>query len=103
MMIRSLRVYLGRFNITRPTIQAILNTMTSGLIDLQADQHILGFRVNFAGSKNSASEIRLGHLTVNFLAEEPPVLRRITIDSGRYAPAIDAMVSALEAQLNMFV
>jgi phage tail sheath protein FI len=103
MMIRSLRIYLGRFNITRQTIQAILNTMTAGLVDLQADNHILGFRVGFKGAQNSASEIRLGHLTVNFRAEEPPVLRRITVDSGRYAPAIDAMVAALEAQLNMFV
>jgi len=101
MLLRSLRVYLGRFNITRQTIQAILNTMTDGLNDLQADNHILGFKVGFRSAQNSASEIRQGHLTVNFRAEEPPVLRKITIDSGRYKPAIDAMVANLEAALNM--
>jgi phage tail sheath protein FI len=103
MMVRSLRIYLGRQNITRQTIQAVLNTMTDGLTDLYADGHILGFRVGFKSAQNSASEIRLGHLTVNFRAEEPPVLRKITIDSGRYRPAIDAMVAALEAQLNSSV
>lgn len=101
MMIRSLRGYLGQQNITRQTIQAVLNTMTDGLIDLQADGHILGHRIAFRAASNNASEIRLGHLTVRFLAEEPPVLRRITVESGRYRPAIDAMVAALESQLNL--
>ena len=36
-----------------------------------------------------------------FRAEEPPVLRKITLDSARYRPAIDAMVAALEQQLNI--
>jgi len=102
-LIRTLRSYLGRFNITGHTIKAILNTMHFFLRDLMADEHILGFKVHFRGSQNSAEEIRLGHLTVSFAAEEAPVLRKITTESARYRPAIDAMVKQLEAQLNMAV
>jgi Bacteriophage tail sheath protein len=100
-LLRAMRYFLGRFNITGHTIQAILNTMEFFLRDLQADDHILGHRINFTSAGNSAEQIRLGHLTVGFKAEEPPVLCRITTESYRYRPAIDAMVSALEAQLNI--
>lgn len=100
-LLRALRTYLGRFNITGHTVQAIINTMGFFLRDLQANEHILGYKVNFKGSQNSAEQIRLGNLTIAFAAEEPPVLRKITTLSARYRPAIDAMVSQLERQLNM--
>jgi phage tail sheath protein FI len=99
--LRALRFFLGRFNITGHTVQAILNTMDSFLNDLQANDHILGHRMSFRSRGNSAEQIRLGHLTVGFKAEEPPVLRRITVESYRYRPAIDAMISNLEAQINL--
>lgn len=97
----ALRTYLGRQNIDRQTIVNVLVTIKSFLDTLTARQQILGARVDFKGSLNSAEEIRAGHLTVGFSAEEPPVLRRITTMSARYRPAIDAMVAALEAQLNL--
>lgn len=97
----ALRTYLGRQNIDRQTIVNILTTIQSFLNTLTARQQILGARVDFKGSLNSAEEIRLGHLTVGFSAEEPPVLRRITTMSARYRPAIDSMVASLEAQLNL--
>lgn len=100
-LLRALRTYLGRFNITGHTVQAIINTMGFFLRDLQANEHILGYKVNFKGSQNSAEQIRLGNLTVAFAAEEPPVLRKITTLSSRYRPAIDAMVATLERQLNL--
>jgi uncharacterized protein len=99
--LRSLRPFLGRANITGHTVQAIINTMSFYLRDLQADEHILGYKVDFRRSQNSPEEIRLGHITVAFAAEEPPVLRRITVQSSRYRPAIDAMVAQLERQLNI--
>ena len=55
---------------------------------------LLGKRVTFRGNLNSAEEIRQGHLTIGFAAEEPTVLRRITTMSARYRPAIDSMVCA---------
>src|SRR4029077_47617 len=100
-MLRALRYFLGRYNIIGHTIQAILNTMSYFLRDLHADQHILGYKVNFRTEGNSPEQIRLGHLTVGFAAEEPPVLKHITIESSRYREAIDTMVSDLAPQLNL--
>jgi phage tail sheath protein FI len=100
-MLRALRYFLGRYNIIGHTIQAILNTMTFFLRDLHADQHILGYKVNFRTEGNSPEQIRLGHLTVGFAAEEPPVLKHITIESSRYREAIDTMVADLASQLNL--
>jgi phage tail sheath protein FI len=100
-LLRALRFFLGRYNISAHTVQAILNTMSGFLRDLQADGNILGYRMNFRQAGNSAEEIRLGHLTVGFKAEEPPVLRKIVTESYRYRPAIDDMVANLEAQLNL--
>jgi phage tail sheath protein FI len=100
-MLRALRYFLGRYNIIGHTVQAILNTMNFFLRDLYADQHILGYKVNFRTEGNSPEQIRLGHLTVGFAAEEPPVLKHLTIESARYRQAIDAMVADLATQLNM--
>jgi phage tail sheath protein FI len=100
-LLRALRWYLGRYNIIGHTVQAILNTMKFFLRDLHADQHILGYKVNFRAEGNSPEQIRLGKLTVGFKAEEPPVLKHLTIESSRYREAIDAMVADLATQLNL--
>ena len=96
-MLRTLRYFLGRYNIVGHTVQAILNTMEFFLRDLEADNHILGYKVNFRTEGNSPEKIRLGHLTVGFSAEEPPVLKHLTIESSRYREALDAMVADLHA------
>lgn len=96
----ALRAYLGRNNIDRQTVTSVIGSIDAFLAQLKALQQILGFNVSFQGSLNSAAEIRLGHLVVSFAAEEPPVLRRITVMSARYAPAIDALVSSLAQELN---
>lgn len=95
----ALRTYLGRNNIDRQTVINVVTTINDFLTQLTALQQILGGVANFQGSLNSAAEIRLGHLTVGFAAEEPPVLRKITTMSARYRPAIDTLVSELQAQL----
>jgi hypothetical protein len=97
----TLRTYLGRSNIDRQTVLNVLTTIRSFLTILKNRQLIIDFKVNFRGALNSADEIRLGHLTVSFAAEEPPVLKRITTMSARYKPAIDLMVQQLEQQLNL--
>jgi phage tail sheath protein FI len=96
-----LRTYLGRTNITKQTVINILSTIGDFLGTLKAREQILDYRMYFPGDLNSADEIRLGHLTVGFRAEEPPVLERITTMSARYKPAIDNMVQQLEQQLNI--
>ena len=99
----ALRTYLGRSNITRQTVRNVLATVDHFLSSLVAMDVLLGKQVTFRGNMNSAEEIRLGHLTIGFAAEEPTVLRRITTMSARYRPAIDSMVSQLEQELNIGV
>jgi phage tail sheath protein FI len=100
MFLRTLRFYLGRFNITGQTIQAVLNTMGFAMRDLKADGDILGYEVKFARDQNSPEELRQGRFTVNFAAEEAPVLRYLGIQSARYRPALDALLDDLLAQVD---
>ena len=100
LFLQTLRFYLGKFNITVNTIDAVLRTMESSLRSLQADQDILGFQVGFDRDQNSPEEIRLGRFTVKFQAEEPPVLRYLGIQSARYRPALEAVLDDLIAQVD---
>lgn len=101
MMLRTLRFYLGRFNITGQTVQAIVNTMNLALRDLKADGDILGYEIRFDRDQNSPENLRLGKLTVRFAAEEAPVLRYLGIQSARYRPALDALLDDLLAQVGV--
>lgn len=94
----SVKFYLGRFNITRQTVEAILNSVKTILDGLVADGAILGHRVSFRESDNSPEDLRAGQITVLFEAEEAPVLRRITLRSARYRPALEALIADLAAQ-----
>lgn len=98
--IKTLRFYLGKFNILGHAIQAVLNTMEFALRDLKADNHILGYRVGFTRDKNSPEQLRLGRFTISFAAEEPAPLRYLGIESARYRPALDMLLSDLLAQLD---
>ncbi|MCZ8098840.1 MAG: hypothetical protein O9972_13065 [Burkholderiales bacterium] len=98
--VRSLRYYLGRFNISVATVNAVLNTMTSGLERLKARGYVLDFRIGFETDKNSPEELRLGNIQVLFKAEEAPVLRKITISSRRYREALNGLVNAVATSLN---
>jgi hypothetical protein len=100
MFLRTLRFYLGRFNITGQTIEAIRNTMAFAMRDLKADGDLLGYKVDFTRDQNSPEQLRLGKFTVNFAAEEPPVLRYLGIQSARYRPALDALLDDLLSQLD---
>jgi phage tail sheath protein FI len=100
MLLRTLRFYLGRFNITGQTIQAILNTMSFAMRDLKADNDILGYKIDFTRDQNTPEQLRLGRFTLNFAAEEPPVLRYIGIQSARFRPALDALLDDLLAQVD---
>lgn len=94
-VLRSLRGYLGRFNLTGQTIQAVRNTLHGLLAQLKADNDILGFTEDFVPAQNDADNLRQGRIVVTFQAEEAPVLRHITVESGRYRPALDALIEDL--------
>ncbi len=100
MFLKTLRSFLGRFNITAQTIESIVQTMKVSLRDLQADDAILGYTVGFEGGQNSAEQLRLGRFVVTFKAEEAPVLRYLGIRSAKYRPALDALLSDLLVQLD---
>lgn len=97
--VRALRFYLGRYNITVQTVEAVLNTMKQQLSSLKADGDILDFRVGFQPDQNSPEDLRLGFLTVDFRAEEPPVLRKITVRSRRYRDALDTLARQVAVSL----
>ncbi len=98
--VRTLRFFLGRFNISVATVNAILETMRSQLSSLEARGYLLGFRVGFEPDKNSPEELRMGNLQVLFRAEEAPVLRKITISSRRFRQAFDDLVNSVATSLN---
>ncbi|ACI92723.1 putative major tail sheath protein FI [Afipia carboxidovorans OM5] len=102
-LLKSLRKRLGVSNITPHAVQALENDMTNFMSDLKANEHILGFRVGFEKDKNSPENLRLGRLRIFFRAEEPPVLRHLTIDSRRYRPALEEMLDTLITQANSLV
>jgi phage tail sheath protein FI len=102
-LLKSLRKRLGTTNITPHGIQAVLNDVTLFLRDLKADEHILGGKVGFEKDKNSPENLRLGKFRLFFNAEEPPVLRRIDIDSRRHRPALEALLETLIAQANTLI
>lgn len=99
--LRTLRFYLGRFNLNKHTIQAIRNTMEFALRDLKAGGHILGYKVDFVPDQNSPEELRKGRFYIGFAAEEPAPLRYLGIQSTRYRPALDALLSDLLAQVDV--
>lgn len=101
MLMRTLRTYLGRFNLTGQTIQAVVNTMNAALRDLKADGDILGYEVRFDRDQNSPENLRQGRLVIRFSAEEAPVLRYLGVQSARYRPALDALLDDLLAQVGV--
>lgn len=96
---KTLRKYLGRTNITRQTVQAIINTVSTQLARLRNRGEIIDFRVGFEADKNLPEDLRLGFLTIFFRAEEVPVLRKITVHSRRYREALDTLVNQIAVQL----
>jgi phage tail sheath protein FI len=103
LMLKTLRFYLGRFNITGQTIEAIVQTIKSALRDLQADGSILGSNVSFTRDQNTPENLRLGRFNMTFAAEEAPVLRFLGLNSTRYRPALDALLDDLLVQLDTAV
>jgi len=94
--VRGVRVMLGRENIDGQSVQKLVNTLRFMLRDFKAANQILGYEVKFVGNDNSRANILLGKLQIRFRAEEPPVMRQVTILSGRMPEAVDTLISDLE-------
>lgn len=101
MLLKTLRFYLGKFNITGQTLESVISTMKFALRDLRATGDILGYEIRFDRDLNSPDNLRLGKVVINFSAEEAPVLRYLGIQSSRYRPALDALLDDLLAQVGV--
>lgn len=100
MFIKTLRFYLGKYNLTGQTLQAVMNTMNFALRDLKAQQAILDYKpVSFDRDRNSPEQLRLGRFTLDVKFEEPAPLVYLGIQSARYRPALDILLSDLQSQL----
>lgn len=88
--------FLGR-RMTLQRVDAIQNGMRSLLKSMVADEHILGYTVEFVKDKNSPENLRLGRLKIGFKAEETPTITHIGIDSERYVEAIDTLIEDIAA------
>lgn len=97
-LIKTLRFYLGKFNLTAQTVQAVLNTMNDLGSRLQARSYILGYLNTFDPAANNVSDLRAGKFTVTFQAEEPAVLRRLSIQSSRYIVAVEQLLQDLVSE-----
>ena len=93
------KAYLGRFEITVQTVQAVLNTLEAQLSQLRANRHILDYRISFEPDANSPEELRAGQIDIAFQAEEPPVLRKIIIRSRRHREALEQLVQQISVQI----
>ena len=100
LQVRAIRNYLGRFNITSQVVQAILETIDGQLSKAVSDGHVLGYRLGFNPDKNLPAELRLGFIELSFKAEEPPVLRKVTIESLRYEDALIDLATQISIQLD---
>lgn len=100
MFIKTLRMYLGKYNITGQTLQSVMNTMNFALRDLKAQQAIIDYKpVSFSVDRNSPEQLRLGRFTLEVKFEEPAPLVYLGIQSARYRPALDILLSDLQSQL----
>ncbi|MBF2715731.1 phage tail protein [Agrobacterium vitis] len=99
-VLRTVRSYLGKYNLTTQTIQSVVNTISTILQNRQSNGDILGFRARFDPSKNNASDLRAGHIYVDMQFEEAPVFKRLTVASRPYAAALDATIDEILAAQN---
>lgn len=99
--IRTLRQFLGRFNLTTQTIQSVVNTVAGILAQAEAQGDILGFRCRFDPELNNAADLRSGHIYIDMQFEEAPVFRRLTMTSRPYAPALQRTIDELIARQNL--
>lgn len=99
--VRTLRQFLGKFNLTTQTIQSVVNTVHNILAKAEAEGDILGFRARFDPELNNADDLRSGHIYIDAQFEEAPVFRRLTMTTRPYAPALQATIDELLARQNL--
>jgi len=95
--LRTLRFYLGKFNLTTHTIQTVVNVVGNILNISQSKGDILGYLCRFDPDLNNPDDLRTGKIYIDARFEEAPVFRLATIMSRPHRPALDATIAALAA------
>jgi phage tail sheath protein FI len=98
-VLRTLRYYLGRYNLTTHTIQAVVSTVGNILNIAQSKGDILGYKVRFDPDQNNPDDLRQGKIYVDMRFEEAPVFRLATILSRPHRPALVATIASLVASV----
>jgi len=99
-LIKSIRRHLGRENIGRHSVQAVLNDMGALNSFLASKECIFPeWRVGFSAADNTIAGLRACRFTVYEKAEQPAPILLVTVKSGLYAPALAAELSALNSEL----
>lgn len=96
--IRTVRQYLGKFNLTTQTCKTIVDTVDDILAAAEAKGEILGRRVRFDPDLNNTSDLRTGLIWVEAKFEEAPVFRKLGLVSRPYAIALAKTIETLAAQ-----
>ncbi len=91
-ILRTFKTFLGRYNLDRHTILAIVETIDGFIRDLKAAGKIIDGRAYMDASVNSAEQLRLGKLRVEFAVEEPAPLQTLIFGSRRYQVAYDLLI-----------
>ena len=90
----------GRISYTRPSITDLEVAYATDAARNGWGPHCYDYIVKFEPDRNTPDELRLGNIDITFLAEEPPVLRKVIIRSRRYAQALVTLASAVAAALD---
>jgi phage tail sheath protein FI len=98
-VLRTLRYYLGRFNLTTQTIQVVINTVNNIILLAQAKGDLLGGFARFDRDQNNPDDLRQGKIYVDMRFEEAPVFRLATIMSRPHRPALEQTIETLTASV----
>jgi phage tail sheath protein FI len=102
-LLRSMRLRLGKNNITPHSVQAVMNDMVAVLNVLKASEATIGFTVGFEASVNSPENLRLGRFRVFFKSEEPAPIVQVTVDSRRDRDALVVELAAIVAEASSLI
>lgn len=96
--IRTVRQYLGKFNLTTQTCKTIIDTIDDILAIAEGKGEILGRKVRFDPDLNNESDLRTGLIWAEAKFEEAPVFRKLGLVSRPYAVALSKTIETLAAQ-----
>lgn len=94
--LKTLRGYLGKYNLTLQVVQAAVNTMNRRLRSLESDEHLYkGSRILFDPAQNGVDDVRGGKITLDPNYEIPSVWRRAHLRTSPNRAAVEMFVDDL--------